>query len=176
MLAQARRFANAQKSMKDMVRADAMAGNALFTASVSGNITARSLAALGHPFGRDGGLQRRFSLAKASKLGVKAKRSGRGKGYLPGIPINRQTGRLYSEVRAWQSDSGSWLLGSTVPYAKYVLSWSGTKTMVTRTKNGRPLIGGRLKGGPTMGLLEQHHRMRTKARRLALRQAHRKST
>lgn len=176
MRTQAKRFQLAQQSMAKAVKADADAGHALFVAEVSGNVSSRQLRALGYPFGRTGGLQRTFLKSKAKSIGVKGVRSAGRKsprGFLPGLPINVQTGKLRSEVREWKADADSYLLGSTTPYAKYVLSWAGTAKMIARTRNGRPLIGGKNKGGKTMGLLEQHQRMRNKARELALRKAHR---
>lgn len=138
--------------MKEMLREDALAGRQLFAESVRGQVSTKTLRRMGHPFGRTGGLKR---------------------GRLAGLPINEQTGMLRANVRAWKTDADSYLLGATVPYAKFVLHPAGTRKMVARTKGGRPLMTGRELGLSRMGLLEQRHRINLKARRTALMKAHR---
>lgn len=155
--AQTRRFSKVQQTAKGMLREDVNAGRQLFAESVRGQVSSRTLRMMGHPFGRGPG---------PGKGNLK-------RGRLPGLPINEQTGMLRSNVRAWKTNSDSFLLGATVPYAKYVLHPAGTKKMVARTLGGRPLMTGRELGLSRMGLLEQRHRINTKARRLALQQAHR---
>jgi len=155
--AQTKRFKTAQGSMQDSLRQDAEAGVQVFIESVGGNVSTSTLRRMGHPFGRGTG---------PGKGNLK-------RGRLPGLPINAQTGILRANIRAYKTDKGAYMLGSSAPYAKYVLHPAGTSKMVSRTKNGRPLMTGRELGLSRIGLLEQRHRINTKARRLALKQAHR---
>ena len=96
---------------------------------LSGDIKQRDLDAMGHPFGRrdtpDGkpGRQRRVK-------GLKT--------LMPTLPINYQSGKLRDALRLSQRNQGEkqvfvlQVLKSLAPYARYILSPSGTTKMVTR--------------------------------------------
>lgn len=84
-------------------------------ALLSGTVPTKQLVALGHPFARRSG--------------------GRKRGRVPSLPINRQTGRLKRSLRRKtlaESSRITYEVSFTAPYAKYVLSPSGTRKMVGR--------------------------------------------
>ncbi len=145
--AQTKRFAAAQLSMAQMVQLDAEEGEKLFLENVSGHLPPSVT---------------RGSFAR----GVKPKTGQLKRGRIPGLPINVQSNRLRSSVKLWKSGKNQFSLGATAPYGRFVLSPSGTRKMVARTKGGRPLLGPR-------GILSQHQKLNNKARRMSLQQAHR---
>lgn len=115
-------FYNAYKAKLEKVSHDAkslherIAREALKDAYelTSGTVPTKTLARMNHPFGR----------------GFGSKRGTRGR--LPALPVNVQSGRLrwaiYMEKRG-----NTYAIGFRGPdYAKYVLSRTGTKNMLTR--------------------------------------------
>ena len=79
---------------------------------VSGFISTKDLARLDHPFARRHGSAR-----------------------LPVLPINMQSGRLRNSLRVFKRKTGDvtmWRLQFMAPYAKFVLSPTGTKRMLPR--------------------------------------------
>lgn len=103
-----------------------------------GKITTRILRAMGSPFGRRAGSSsiigtKRTTLAR--QRGIKNSRMR-----LPTLPINRQSGKLQDAIRLTRRGGTGkvtqtyilQVLRNMAPYAKYILSLSGTVKMVTR--------------------------------------------
>src|SRR5690349_15088395 len=82
----------------------------------SGTVSTATLRRLGHPFAR--------------------RPSGRKRGRLKALPINKQSGRLRAGFRRVRvpaiGGKISYDLTNKVPYAKYVLSLGGTTKMISR--------------------------------------------
>ena len=82
---------------------------------LSGTVSTKELARLGHPFGRT--------------------RGGRKRGRVRNLPINEQTGKLKRSLSRKRLDLASKItyeVGFTAPYSKYILNPSGTRKMVGR--------------------------------------------
>ena len=159
--AQVQRFKNAQVTAEQGFREIAEAGRTDLVELTSGRIDKRTLAKLGHPFGRGAsaaestpsGLGRGASRAK-----LKAQ-IGRGK--LPYMPINVQSGQLRRTVHiTWSKRRGSIVadVGSSAPHNKYILFPAGTRKMV-----GRGVLGGKMIGFRAAGALEKRWAQRKKA-------------
>jgi len=103
-----------------------------------GRVTTRQLRAMGHPYGRRAGSSSNIK-TKRTTLGRQRNIKGT-RARLPALPINRQSGRLQDAIRlSRRSGSGKvaqtyilQVLRNMAPYAKYILSLSGTIKMVTR--------------------------------------------
>lgn len=103
-----------------------------------GRLSTRMLRAMGHPYGRRSGS---FSDIKSRKTVLGRQRTTKGtRMRLPGLPINRQSGRLQQAIKLnRRTGTGKvsqvyilQVLGNIAPYAKYVLSLGGTTRMVPR--------------------------------------------
>jgi len=111
----------------------------------AGQIKERDLRAAGHPFARQGNAQRGNQTTK--RLG--GKRGLR----VNGLPINVQTGRLRDSFYQTRPMGINKVvrMGFRAPYAKYVLSPTGTRYMIAR---GFYTSGGKL------GAVRMRHRLR----------------
>lgn len=107
---------------------------------LKGTVSTAQLRRMGHPFSR-----RKFaSLSKGARAAARSQRHqrgrwelrGSGRGNVPLLPINRQTGRLLRD----QSLSGAkiglgrtrWVHRRLAPYAGFVLGPKGTSRMLAR--------------------------------------------
>lgn len=104
----------------------------------SGRISTRTLRAMGHPYGRRSGS---YSDVTSRRAVLGRQRTVKGSRMrLPGLPINRQSGKLQQAIKLNRRGgtgkvSQSYVLQvlrNIAPYAKYVLSLGGTVKMVTR--------------------------------------------
>lgn len=121
-----------------------------FLSATSGRITRRQLAQLGHPYRTGiGGVKSALHLRKSARKG-QVRRSGA----VSVLPINAHSGLLRRRIKLVAAGSRSrrtFRLFSDAPYAKYVLSPTGTKRMVPRE-----LLG-------PFGYLRKRHKARSAA-------------
>ncbi len=114
----------------------------------SGSISAKTLAKLGHPFGRGQSPQKRgagnMNLARRATSKKKLAKAGM-RGRVPLLPINVQSGRLRRSFRVVGTGT-SVSVNNSAPYARYILNPQGTKYMV-----GRGFGGQIANGAPTAG-------------------------
>lgn len=98
----------------------------------SGGTSKATLAALGHPFGRKAGSHSKYNPVTKRWTTKWARRRGK----LPVMPINVQSGRLRRgfKIRRQRKQGFGQILEmvNIAPYAKYILSPTGTSKMVTR--------------------------------------------
>lgn len=152
---QMKRFARMQLGQQRVHRELASQGERDFVGSTGGQIKSKTLAAMGHPFGRmaTGGMRNivKGQSGKFGSAGLKGQVSK--KGVVRPLPINVQSGRLRRAITL-QGPAGhfsTYRLYSAAPHARFVLSPTGTRKMVAR---------GLL--GPT-GLLRKRHKARLSA-------------
>lgn len=130
-------------------------------AFTGGGISKKTLAKMGHPYGRGP------NPAKRHAAGLK-------RGKAPMLPINMQSGRLrrgwYLKRRS-QSGRAVFVIGNSARHARYILSPWGTKKMVGRRLWGHPSYA---KGAP-MGELARRGRARLKGLVQAVRARNRAS-
>jgi|GEM_PF-3583681 len=123
--------------------------------TTSGGVSTRQLRSMGHPFGRQNpgdpstgvrGIVRKRPSTISRKNRIR-------KGVLLPLPINRQTGRLRgSFFQTVQTGPNRVVdMGFNVPYAKFVLSPTGTKRMVAR---------GYYSVGNVLGIIAKRHKSR----------------
>lgn len=97
---------------------------------VSGNIPAKTLRALGHPFAR------RHAAGLTSAVRKARRKNLMGAMRIRTLPINVQTDRLRSSLFAKKIDdrqtAQSFQVGFSAPHAKYVLAKRGTRRMIER--------------------------------------------
>lgn len=144
-----------QLGMTEVHKELATQGREDFHDQTGGQVKSKTLAAMGHPFGRmaTGGM-RNITKGRAgsfSDAGLKGQVTK--KGVVRPLPINVQTGRLRRAITL-QGPSGRlkvYKLYSAAPHAKYVLSPTGTRKMIARG-----LLGPR-------GLLRKRHKARLSA-------------
>lgn len=160
--AQLKRFSTMKMTMAQGHAEIAKRGLADMAELTRGSISKKTLARLGHPYGRGAspaqrtptGLMRGGNAAKNKKLTGRAR--------IPLLPINRQSGKLRQGMYLRKTSSPgaiqSFVLGSDVPYAKYILHPAGTKKMV-----GRGIFGGKMLGFPYAGAIEKRWRQRNRA-------------
>lgn len=184
MARQKQRFAGVRISMKDATRELAHSGKYDFLTQALGTITEKMLRQMGHPFGRtartldltklngfrglqtsetvflkDGTLKRNKNGGLAFRRGAQITARGR----VNPLPINKQTGRLARGIQTVaKRNFTEYDLFSDVPYAKYVLSLTGTSKMIPRG-----LLG-------PQGLLRKRYRARHAGIVLGVRMAGRK--
>lgn len=151
--AQLKRFEAMKGGIKEAHTIIARDGLEDFKEQTLGTVTTKMLRQMGHPFGRSGGAGSNTGVRgvrNPSKFkGVKMR-----KGVLMPLPINRQKSNgLHSSIRQ-HGPSGAthrFDLYAEAPYAKYVLSLTGTKRMTARG-----LLG-------PWGLLRKRHKARLAA-------------
>jgi len=119
-------------------------------AYTSGTISTRQLRSMGHPFAREG---------KAARNAIQGKRRGsvqrtikKGR-RVNGLPINKPTGRLQRSFESIQTNDRDKTVKMffKAPYAKYVLSPTGTSKMIAR---------GFYTSGGKMGIIRKRHGLR----------------
>lgn len=117
---QMKRLVAMQATIKQSVRLMRRLGEQDAGELTSGGVKAKTLAKLGHPFARGA------STAKSTP-------AGRKRGSVPMLPINVQSGKLKRSFRSRDfKRNGFEVLSAQVPYAKFILSESGTRKMVAR--------------------------------------------
>lgn len=123
---------------------------------MSGAITTRQLRRLGHPFGRGSSPAQREAGYRSMRGAPPARiRSVLGRTAVPPLPINAQTGRLRASVRVRKAGEQDYRVGAATPYAKYILSPTGTRLMV-----GRGFLTGRNLPNPgPVGEAERYARL-----------------
>lgn len=133
------RFAQAGKDMRKVHDILATSGHRDFLSQTSGRIAEKTLAAMGHPFAKNSALAgaQRGIRSGTGKQFMRAGKKGqvRRNGVVNRLPINRQTGKLRRGIRLVgpaRNRQRTYELASHVPYAKYVLSLTGTRYMVPR--------------------------------------------
>lgn len=152
---QKKRFAKMQLGQQRVHKELATQGERDFVGATGGQIKSKTLAAMGHPFGRmsSGGMRNivKGQSGKFGSAGLKGQVSK--KGVVRPLPINVQSGRLRRAITL-QGPAGrasTYKLYSAAPHARFVLSPTGTKKMVARG-----LLGGN-------GLLRKRHKARLAA-------------
>jgi hypothetical protein len=117
-----------------------------------GQIKERTLRAMGHPFAREGNASRGNQNRKHGRRSVAA------------LPINEQTGALRRSFHRHDLNDKDLVtrMGFEVPYAKFVLSPTGTKNMIAR---GFYTSGGKL------GIIRKRHRLRLAVAKKVYRQS-----
>lgn len=137
-------------------------GRADMRSLTQGPLKQDQLDAMGNPFAHSGLVK---GAQRGGKRGFKSSLKGQvtAKGFVSHLPINKQSGRLFSGINldgpaGWNR---TYKLFSDAPHAKFVLNPSGTKLMVPR---------GLL--GPT-GELRKRHKARKQVMIHELRKAHR---
>jgi hypothetical protein len=129
----------------------------------SGRVPEAQLRAMGHPFGRTAGGARGV-VKKSRKYGaLSARAKSKGavirKGVLMPLPINRQTGMMRASYFKTAPSGKDRIvnMGFNAPYARYVLSPTGTRYMTAR---GFYSVGDSMAG---LGEIARRHRARTAA-------------
>lgn len=151
--AQVKRFAAIKGDINQVHTMIARDGKGDFEEQTVGTVSTKTLRQMGHPFGRMGGAGSNTGVRGVNNpsrfKGIKMR-----KGVLPPLPINRQkTNGLHSSIKQ-PGPSGAthrYDLYADAPYAKYVLSLTGTKRMTARG-----LLG-------PWGLLRKRHKARIAA-------------
>jgi hypothetical protein len=198
MVAQRRRFAGVRLTMQEMHKVAYEGGREDHLDYSDGSVSTKQLRAMGHPFGRLGGagtssggrgiVKNRGKFKGAGgylatsghkpkglssdfyyfKRGVKSVVSGGGK--IRSLPINRQTGRMRTSLQLAGPSGPNQVvrIGFNAPYAKYVLSPTGTSKMIARGfySNGTSVAN--------LGVIAKAHRARNRGLILAVRDAGRK--
>jgi hypothetical protein len=117
-----------------------------------GQTKTRTLRAMGHPYAREGNASRGN---RNKSLGHRS---------IPALPINEQTGDLRRSFRRVDTNNRDLVtkMGFNVPYAKFVLSPTGTSKMVARdfyTSGGK------------LGIIRKRHRLRLAVAKKVYRQS-----
>lgn len=162
LAAQTARAKSAMRSIAAQARHQAAEGYRDAVEAMSGRVPSEALRRAGHPYGR----------GPRPKANYESGGNALMRGRAPLLPLNVQSGRLRRSARVSQSGPAAFDLGigGGVQYARYILHPAGTVKMV-----GRGLMGWRaVNASYPAGHLEKRHRLRTKAWRDALRQAHRR--
>jgi hypothetical protein len=107
--------------------------------STGGSLTTAQLRRMGHPFGRTSGpgsgtLGRGIQGKKSRFKGAGQKGQVTAKGVVQPLPINNQTGKLRDSffLNGPTGRNQVYDMGFAAPYAKFVLSPTGTTKMVAR--------------------------------------------
>jgi hypothetical protein len=120
-IALAKRFGNMQGSLRDIH--DKIANEVVddHMDLTSGTVTTKTLRQAGHPFGR-------------GPSGAQRGGNKKGRRSFKRLPINRQTGQLRaSKFKTGPSGPDrTYRIGFEIPYARFVLSPTGTRKMVAR--------------------------------------------
>jgi len=194
MVAQRRRFAGVRLTMQKMHKVAYEGGREDHLDYSDGSVSTKQLRAMGHPFGRLGGAGTnsggrgivknrgqfkgaggylatsgvKTSTGYGFKTGVKSVVSGGGK--IRSLPINRQTGKMRTSLQLAGPSGPNQVvrIGFNAPYAKYVLSPTGTSKMIARGfySNGASVAN--------LGVIAKAHRARNRGLILAVRDAGRK--
>jgi len=138
------RFAAVGRDINRIHQIIAHDGEQDFKDATTGSIKSKTLAAMGHPFGRLNGAGSNSGGRGVKGGGKRFKGIGAAgqitaKGVVRPLPINRQTGRLHAGIQL-QGPIGKrkeYRLYSTAPYARFVLNPGGTRKMVDRGLLGR---------------------------------------
>lgn len=119
----------------------------------AGAIKTKTLRRMGHPFARNGNAARGIvgSQSKLKSFG-KAKGQIHGRGVRP-LPINIQTGKLRASFYRTNVKGKDLVvkMGFRMPYARFVLSPTGTKKMIAR---------GFYSNGGQFGIIKKRHKFR----------------
>ncbi len=155
-VAQRKRFAAVVRDINKVHTIIAHDGEQDFKDATTGGVKSKTLAAMGHPFGRlAGGNSGGRGIKGGGKRFKGAGMAGQitAKGVIRPLPINKQTGRLHAGITL-QGPIGrrkEYRLFSSAPYAQFVLRPGGTRFMI-----GRGLLGAN-------GFLRKRHKARLAA-------------
>lgn len=137
-----------------------------YAGGTGGGVSTKSLKDMGHPFAREGNAARGIVKNKG-KYRSYGKSYGKkrqvSRGIIQPLPINKQTGKLRSSFKRYGSFEITYM-GFAAPYAKYVLSPTGTKKMIARGFYSK-----RAGSIADLGWLAKRHRARAQAAIVALR-------
>lgn len=177
--AQARKFARMELLQKNVHKELLSESQKDYAIGSGGGVSTKSLRAMGHPFAREGSAARgivknrgKFQTAgktyrttftkKGGQVGTKNLAQVR-RGIIQPLPINKQTGKLRSSFKRYGTFETTFM-GFFAPYAKYVLSPTGTKKMIARGFYSK-----RAGSIQDLGWLAKRHRARAQAAIVALR-------
>lgn len=138
MRAQEARFKRMELTM-DNLHLELVRGSYRDAAELTGGkVKQKTLDQMGNPFGRLGGAGSRTAgrgiQGDAKRFRGVGRKGQITRGAIKPLPINKQTGRLRSEMKLTGPVGREKLftLGSTAPYAQYVLNPKGTRKMIAR--------------------------------------------
>lgn len=121
---QLKRLQTMRATVDDSIRLMRKLGESDAKELSSGSVSTATLVKLGHPFGRGRVAQESTSTGRYR---------GTAKARMRLLPINVQSGRLRRSMTSRSRGKQSFeTLSRTVPYARFILSESGTRKMVAR--------------------------------------------
>jgi hypothetical protein len=135
--------------------------------TTDGGLSKKDLKRIGHPYARNGLSQRGITKNAKSVAGRTSIASGmkqvRGRS-VAALPINRQTGKLRRSffVIGPSGKDKTVQMGFRAPYAKYVLSPTGTQRMISR---------GFYSSGGKIGIIKKRHKLRLAVAKKVYRQS-----